>query len=52
MEYKVAPSLLAADFTNWENRFMRLKEAGGTLSASGCNGWSLCSKYFFWNAGS
>jgi pentose-5-phosphate-3-epimerase len=50
MEIIIAPSILAADFANIQQEVGMINESEADLDSCGCNGWSFCAQYFFWDA--
>lgn len=49
MYYKVAPSVLAADFAELGSQLRAVSEAGAEWIHLDV-GWRLCAEHFFWHA--
>ena len=47
----LSPSILSADFSKLGEEIKTVDEAGAQVHSYRCNGWKLCAKHFFWNAG-
>ena len=47
-QYKIAPSILAADYANFEREIKRLEATGAEYAHIDNHGWSLCTTNQFW----
>ena len=42
-QYKIAPSILAADYANFEREIKRLEATGAEYAQYRYHGWALCA---------
>ncbi len=45
----ILPSLLLCDFAHLADEIKRLEQAGRSLPASRCHGWTLCPEHDLWH---